>query len=86
MAGIAALYAGPLYSNVGPEDRKLEYASTTLACIAFAVLIPVYVIYWCGPAIRARSKFAQSLDKERKEKGEKRTIAADEEDIPPNTY
>ncbi|KAG9251180.1 major facilitator superfamily domain-containing protein [Emericellopsis atlantica] len=83
LAGIAALYAGPLYSNIPPKKRHLEYASTILACIAFVVLIPVYVIYFYGPRIRAKSKFAQTLDAERKAKGQRRLTAAEPEDLEP---
>jgi len=55
------MYAGPLYENIGPPDRHLLYASTVLACLAFLVTIPIYVFYFKGPAIRARSKFAMWL-------------------------
>ena len=79
LAGIAAFYSGPLYSNIPPKERHLEYASTILACLAFAVLLPVYVIYWKGPTIREKSKFAQSLDNERKEKGQRRLTEANVE-------
>ena len=53
-----------MYENI--PDRPLEYASTILACLAFLVTIPIYIVYWKGPEIRAKSKFAQSLG----EKGE----------------
>lgn len=49
LAGIAALYAAPLYADVGPAGRRLEYASTILACLALIVTAPVYLIYWKGP-------------------------------------
>jgi hypothetical protein len=52
-----------VYTNI--PGRPLEYASTILACIAVVVTIPIYVFYWKGPQIRAKSKFAQSLDAER---------------------
>lgn len=45
----------------------LEYGSTILACIAVLVTIPIYVCYVKGPWIRKKSKFAQSLDQERRE-------------------
>lgn len=68
LAGIAALYAHPFYENVGPEDRHLVYPSTILACLAFIVIIPIYIFYWKGPQIRMRSKFAQELEKGRRER------------------
>lgn len=61
LAGIAAYYATPLYSNVGGE-YKLEYASTILACLAVVVEIPIYIFYWKGEWFRSRSKFAQTLN------------------------
>ncbi|KAF2145731.1 uncharacterized protein K452DRAFT_221095 [Aplosporella prunicola CBS 121167] len=63
LAGIAALYATPLYTNVGGKFH-LEYASTILACLALLVTIPIYIFYFYGPQIRARSKFAQEIDNE----------------------
>lgn len=70
MAGVAALYSTPLYKNI--PGRPVQYASTLLACLAVLVTIPIYVVYWKGPEIRAKSKFAQSLDKSREERTEKR--------------
>ena len=59
-----------VYSNI--PGRPLEYASTILACIAFVVTIPIYIFYKKGPEIRAKSKFAQSLDETREKSREKR--------------
>lgn len=61
----------PLYENVGGE-LHLEYGSTILACLAVAVTIPIYVCYVKGPTIRRKSKFAMSLDKDRKEDAARR--------------
>lgn len=53
--------------------------------MALVVTIPIYVFYWKGPAIRAKSKFAQQLanDREmtkdmrnRREAGEKAALEA----------
>ncbi|KAK1544122.1 major facilitator superfamily transporter [Colletotrichum paranaense] len=82
LAGIAAMYSTPLYENIG-SSRHTEYASTVLACLAFMVTIPVYLIYWKGPVIRERSKFAQSLDADRRSKGGRRVIEAPEEQLEP---
>ena len=65
LAGIAAMYSTPMYENIG--SRPIEYASTVLACLAFCVTIPIYVFYFKGPEIRARSKFAQELAADRQE-------------------
>ena len=72
LAGIAALYAHPFYANVGPEKWHLVYPSTILACLAVVVIIPIYIFYSKGPAIRKRSKFAQELEKGRRARMEKR--------------
>ncbi|PVI07669.1 polyamine transporter 4 [Periconia macrospinosa] len=74
LAGIAALYSAPMYENI--PGRPLEYASTILACLALLVTVPIYIVYWKGPEIRAKSKFAQSLDKSREEGKEKRRKAS----------
>lgn len=71
LAGISAMYATPLYENIGKKNGKpnplhLQYASTILACLAVAVTIPIYIFYWKGPTIRKKSKFAQTLAADRK--------------------
>ncbi|KAL1721949.1 major facilitator superfamily domain-containing protein [Schizophyllum commune] len=65
LAGIAAMYSVPMYKNI--PGKPLEYATTILACIGVVVVIPIYIFYFNGPAIRARSKFAMTLESERKE-------------------
>lgn len=74
IAGISAMYAAPLYANIRPERFRLELASTILACLALVVTGPVYLIYWKGPQLRAKSNFAQSLDQERREKDQARLL------------
>jgi len=63
LAGISALYATPMYTNI--PGRPLEYAYTILACLAVVVTAPIYLVYKKGAVIRGRSKFAQSLDANR---------------------
>lgn len=65
LAGISAMYAAPMYTNIG-DKFHVEYATTILACLSCLVVIPIYVFYWMGPRVRARSKFAQSLAEENK--------------------
>ena len=60
LAGVAAMYSTPFYS-VFPGRFKLAWPSTILAIIGLCVAIPVYIFYWYGPTIRAKSKFAQTL-------------------------
>lgn len=66
IAGVLTVPATPYYQNIGGE-RHLEYASTILACIALILVTAVYVIYWKGPVLRARSPFAQQLQDARME-------------------
>ncbi|KIR39634.1 multidrug transporter [Cryptococcus deuterogattii 99/473] len=70
LAGIAALYATPFYTNIGGSSYRLhlEWPSTILAIIAFFVAIPIYVFYYYGAWFRERSKFAMSLAGERIER------------------
>jgi len=71
LAGVLTLPATPFYTNIGGKHH-LEYASTILACIAFVLVIAVYVIYWKGPALRKKSPFAQQLSSARAEQGGRR--------------
>ncbi|PON23437.1 hypothetical protein TGAM01_v207671 [Trichoderma gamsii] len=62
LAGVLTIPATPFFTNIGASSGKnLEYASTILFCIAFILVLAVYVIYWKGPALRKRSPFAQRL-------------------------
>lgn len=76
LAGIAAMYAAPLYQNLG-NKYPTEYASTILACLSCLIVIPIYIFYWKGPVIRERSKFAQTLAADRKANGGRRVSKAD---------
>ncbi|UZJ55796.1 hypothetical protein CBS101457_005116 [Exobasidium rhododendri] len=60
LAGVLTIPATPFFENIGGEAH-LQYASTILACISFVLVIAVYVVYWKGPVLRKRSKFAQHL-------------------------
>ncbi|CAG8933202.1 unnamed protein product [Penicillium salamii] len=71
LAGIATMYSTPMYQNMGSKYH-LQWASTLLGCVGFLVLIPIYVFYWKGPAIRAKSKFAQKLAADRDRHSESR--------------
>ncbi|KAL8689261.1 MAG: hypothetical protein Q9224_004681 [Gallowayella concinna] len=73
LAGVAAMYAMPFYTNI-PTFGKLHlvWPTVILGFLAFLVTIPIFVFYWKGPEIRARSKFAQSLANEREVQGDRR--------------
>ncbi|KAI9677497.1 MAG: hypothetical protein M1817_006451 [Caeruleum heppii] len=67
LAGVSAMYAIPFYT-VFPGRYKLEWPSTILGIIGILVVIPVFIFYWKGPAIRAKSPFAQTLASDRRAK------------------
>ena len=77
LAGVAAMYATPMYHNIG-DRYHLEWPSTILGFLAILVTIPIYVFYWKGPAIRERSKFAQVLASDQKAKQGRRVSKLDE--------
>lgn len=73
LAGVLTIPATPFFTNIGASSgRNLEYATTILFCISFILVIAVYVIYWKGPVLRARSPFAQQLAKAGAEDGGRR--------------
>ncbi|KAK4971920.1 hypothetical protein LTR66_011365 [Elasticomyces elasticus] len=72
LAGIAALYASPFYTNL-PAPYTLEYPTTILACLAFVLTLPIYVFYWKGAWFRERSKFALNIAASRMENEGRRT-------------
>lgn len=72
LAGVLTIPATPFYSNIGPPGRHLQYGNTIMFCIASLLVVAVYVIYWKGPVLRARSPFAQQLASAREETGGRR--------------
>jgi len=81
LAAISAMYATPMYENIGHE-YPVEYATTILACLSCLVVIPIYIFYWKGPQIRERSKFAQTLAADRKTHHGRRASRLDLDHIP----
>lgn len=71
LAGVLTIPATPFFKNIGGKQH-LQDASTILFAISFMLVIAVYVIYWYGPTLRARSPFAQQLQKGAKESGGRR--------------
>lgn len=62
-----------VYTNIPTFGRlRLVWPTVILGCLAGLVTIPIFVFYWKGPQIRARSKFAQSLATEREAQVEHR--------------
>lgn len=62
LAGISAMYTSPMFTNINAESKlRTAWASTILAILAILVVLPVYLFYWKGETIRARSPFAQEI-------------------------
>lgn len=58
IAGVAPLFARPLYNNLATPNYKVGWGTSILGFIAtLMILIPV-LFYINGPRLRARSKFA----------------------------
>ncbi|KAK5102087.1 hypothetical protein LTS08_004547 [Lithohypha guttulata] len=65
LAGVLTLPATPFFNNIG--SNPLAYATTILFAISAVLVLAVYVIYWKGPVLRARSPFAQQLSAARQD-------------------
>ncbi|EIM19931.1 MFS general substrate transporter [Wallemia mellicola CBS 633.66] len=63
LSGVAAMFSNPFYEHF--PKYTLEYPTTILACIAIALIVPIHLLYFYGPEVRKRSKFAQLLAGER---------------------
>jgi len=62
LAGMCALYTGPMYKTLGIRNSYL-----VLFALGAVFCIPVYVFYFKGPQIRENSKFARELEMKRDE-------------------
>ncbi|KAF2877018.1 major facilitator superfamily domain-containing protein [Massariosphaeria phaeospora] len=60
LAGLCALYTKPMYDTLG-----IKKVTLLLFAVALMVCIPVYVFYWKGHQIRARSKWAEKVKAEK---------------------
>ncbi|KAJ6160616.1 Major facilitator superfamily domain general substrate transporter, partial [Penicillium chermesinum] len=85
LAGIAAMYSVPMYSNMGTTHR-LEWPSTLLGFLAIMFTIPIYIFYWKGPVIREKSPFAQTLASDRKKAGRKVSQCGSGDEDPVHRY
>jgi len=78
LAGVLTVPATPFFTNIGKSSGKnLEYACTILFCIALVLVLAVYAIYYWGPVLRKRSKFAQKLAAKKEEGGGRRVSVED---------
>jgi len=65
LAGALTIPATPFFTNIGRDGQHIQDAATILFCISCVLVLAVYVIYWKGPQLRARSAFAQQLSHQR---------------------
>lgn len=56
LAGVSAMYAVPFYQVF--QTFTLEWPTTILSIISVLGIIPIYVFYFNGPAVRRRSRLA----------------------------
>ena len=76
LAGIAALYTRPMYTNFAPGTRlQLAIPAWILTGIGILLCIPVYVFYVKGEWFRKRSVYAQQLAHERDDRRQQRDEA-----------
>ena len=64
LAGICSFYTGPMYHRLGNQN-----ATWLLFGLSVLVIVPVFWIYRSGPKIRAKSKYANEVEQERKSQG-----------------
>lgn len=67
LAGIAAMYAHPMYTqigNTGPD--RLRNASFILGGIGTLLIIPIYIVYLNGEWIRSHCLFAKEVEMDRR--------------------
>lgn len=62
LAGICSFYTGPMYKKLGVKN-----STWVLFAISALVCLPVFFIYRWGPQIRARSKYAERIQRDRDE-------------------
>ena len=81
LAGVAAFYAGPFYTNIAPPDWNLIAPTLILGGLSVGFLVSLYVIYYRGETMRMNSKMAQDISHERQEV-EQRRRTLNPDDIP----
>lgn len=72
LAGVAAMYAHPLYTNGALKGKtvahKIRNASLLLGAIGAIFIIPIYFFWQKGEWVRNHSPFAKEVEKERRQK------------------
>ncbi|KAI5361916.1 Putative major facilitator superfamily, MFS transporter superfamily [Septoria linicola] len=68
LAGIAAIYTVPMYENIAPNSDWMTVTPTLMLAGIGAVLVgPVYYFFFRGAKLRARSKYATYLERQREQ-------------------
>ena len=81
LAGVAAFYAGPLYTSINVPHWNLVAPTLILAVLSVGFLVSLYVIYYRGDTMRLNSKMAQDISHDRQDiEQRRRTLNPD--DIP----
>jgi MFS family permease len=75
LAGICSFYTGPMYKNLGVRN-----STWVLFVISVLVCIPVFFIFKYGVTIRANSKYAERIQRERDENAAERRAMQDRRD------
>lgn len=68
LAGICSFYTGPMYHKLGKQN-----AIWLLFGLSVLLIAPVYWIYKKGPWLRARSKYAAAVERDRQQNEQIRT-------------
>ncbi|QDS70520.1 hypothetical protein FKW77_010279 [Venturia effusa] len=70
LAGVAAIYAHPLYTNGAMYGdtfaHKMRNASCLLGAISAVLIVPIYVFWKKGELVRNKSRFAKEIAQERR--------------------
>ncbi|CAK4034051.1 MFS transporter prlG-like [Lecanosticta acicola] len=81
LAGLAALFANPMYEKMvhGNSDFKYVWPTILLAGIALLLVIPVYFLYFgWGEKCRKESRYAQAVQEKRDEDNDQSETGADD--------
>lgn len=72
LAGVAAMYAHPLYTNGAlfgkTPAQKMRNASCLLGAIAMILIVPIYFFWKKGEWVRNKSRFAREVEQERQKR------------------
>ncbi|KAF2643038.1 MFS general substrate transporter [Massarina eburnea CBS 473.64] len=76
LAGLCAFYTGPMYKKMGIQKSTL-----LLFGVSILVCIPVYIFYFKGAQIRAGSKWAEDIKKEKEKMDVVRQLTSEKREL-----